>query len=128
MEETQEMQLQSLGGEDSLAKEMATHASIPAWKMPWAGEPGRPTVHGATKSWTWLNDKHTHNNTSPGGLWNSAEWNWWAIELSFHVEFAYIPGTHWIEVKSPLKTTQSENTLNYGFELSFLKSRVEFAL
>ena len=37
----QEMQFRSLGGEDSLEKEMATHSRILAWKIPWTGEPGR---------------------------------------------------------------------------------------
>ena len=33
--------VQSLGGEDGLEKEMATHSSILAWKIPWTEEPGR---------------------------------------------------------------------------------------
>ena len=33
--------VQSLGEEDSLEKEMATHSSILAWKIPWTEEPGR---------------------------------------------------------------------------------------
>ena len=33
--------VQSLGGEDSLEKEMATHSNILAWKIPWTEEPGR---------------------------------------------------------------------------------------
>ena len=37
----QETQLRSLGQEDSLEKEMATHSSILAWKMPWMEEPGK---------------------------------------------------------------------------------------
>ena len=37
---TQETQVQSLGQEDSLEKEVATHSSILAWKIPWAEEPG----------------------------------------------------------------------------------------
>ena len=37
----QEMQVQSLGLEDTLEKEMATHSSTLAWKMPWMEEPGR---------------------------------------------------------------------------------------
>ena len=37
---TQEIQVQSLGQEDSLEKEMATHSSILAWKIPWTEEPG----------------------------------------------------------------------------------------
>ena len=37
MEETR---VQSLGQEDPLEKEMATHASTVAWKIPWTEEPG----------------------------------------------------------------------------------------
>ena len=36
----QETRVQSLGQEDPLEKEMATHSSIPAWKIPWTEEPG----------------------------------------------------------------------------------------
>ena len=36
----QEMQIQSLGGEDSLEKEMATHSSVLAWRIPGAGKSG----------------------------------------------------------------------------------------
>ena len=32
--------VQSLGGEDALEKEMATHSSIFAWRIPWTEEPG----------------------------------------------------------------------------------------
>ena len=41
MQETQEMRVRSLGQEDPLEKEMATHSGILAWEVPWAGEPGR---------------------------------------------------------------------------------------
>ena len=37
----QETRVQFLGGEDPLEKEMATHSSILAWKIPWTDEPGR---------------------------------------------------------------------------------------
>ena len=37
----QEAWLQSLGWEDLLEKEMATHSSILAWRIPWTEEPGR---------------------------------------------------------------------------------------
>ena len=40
MQETQEMLVLPLGREDPLEKEMATHSSIPAWKIPWTEEPG----------------------------------------------------------------------------------------
>ena len=35
-----ETQVQSLGQEDPLEKEMATHSSTLAWKIPWTEEPG----------------------------------------------------------------------------------------
>ena len=35
----QEMWVQSLGWEDPLEKEGATHSSILAWEVPWTGEP-----------------------------------------------------------------------------------------
>ena len=37
---TQETQVRSLGQEDALEKEMATHSSILIWKIPWTEEPG----------------------------------------------------------------------------------------
>ena len=37
----QETRVQSLGQGDPLEKEMATHSSILAWKIPWMEEPGR---------------------------------------------------------------------------------------
>ena len=40
MQEPQETQLPSLGWEDSLEEETATHSSILAWKVPWKEEPG----------------------------------------------------------------------------------------
>ena len=43
----QETQVRSLGREDPLEKEMATHSSTLAWKIPWMEEPG-----GVAKSWT----------------------------------------------------------------------------
>ena len=36
----QDTQVQSLGGEDPLEKEVATHSSILAWRIPWTEEPG----------------------------------------------------------------------------------------
>ena len=39
MQESQEMQVQSLGGEDPLEEGMATHSSILARRIPWTEEP-----------------------------------------------------------------------------------------
>ena len=40
MQEMQEMRVRSLGGEDALEQEMATHSTILAWRIPWTGQPG----------------------------------------------------------------------------------------
>ena len=48
----QEMQLRSLGPEDPLEKEMATHSSILAWEVPWIEEPGGLQCMGSQKRWT----------------------------------------------------------------------------
>ena len=39
----------TLGWEDPLEKEMTTHSSTVAWKIPWSEEPGGLTVHRVTK-------------------------------------------------------------------------------
>ena len=53
----QETRVQSLGREDPLEKEMATHSSILARKIPWMEEPGRlQSVCGVAKSQTRLSD------------------------------------------------------------------------
>ena len=55
--EMQEAWVQSLGQEDPLEKEMATHSSILAWETPWTEEPGGVTKsHRVTKNWTRLSD------------------------------------------------------------------------
>ena len=45
MQEAQEMQVQSLGGEDPLEKEMETHSSMLAWEIPWTEETGKSWGH-----------------------------------------------------------------------------------
>ena len=39
-DQTPETWVQSLGWEDPLEKEMATHSSVLAWRIPWTEEPG----------------------------------------------------------------------------------------
>ena len=51
----QETRLLSLGQEDPLEKEMATHSSILAWRIPWTEKPGS-LVHGVAKSQTQVSD------------------------------------------------------------------------
>ena len=46
----QETGLPSLGREDPLEKEMATHSSVPAWEIPWTEEPGGLQSMGSQES------------------------------------------------------------------------------
>ena len=48
--------VQSLGQEDRLEEEMATHSSILAWGMTWTEEPGRLESIGVAKSRTQLSE------------------------------------------------------------------------
>ena len=52
----QETQVPSLGQEDPLEEEMATHSNILAWRIPWIEEPGRLQSMGSQKSCTQLNN------------------------------------------------------------------------
>ena len=49
------------GSRSSLEKEMATHSSILAWRLPWTEKPG---VHGVAKSQTQLSDINAYNRIS----------------------------------------------------------------
>ena len=55
----QETWVKSLGQEDPLEKEMATHSSILAWRIPWTEE---ATVHGVARVRHNLVTKHHHEN------------------------------------------------------------------
>ena len=52
----QETRVQSLGVEDPLEEEMATHSSILAWRIPGTEEPGRLQSTGSQKSRTRFSD------------------------------------------------------------------------
>ena len=48
----QDTSVQSLGWEDPLENEMASHSSILTWEVPWTEKPGRLQSMGFQKSWT----------------------------------------------------------------------------
>ena len=59
----QETRVQFLGQEDPLEKEMATHSSILAWRIPWIEGPGRLQSIGVAKNHIQLSERtftHTH--------------------------------------------------------------------
>ena len=65
--------VQSLGWEDLLEKEMATHSSILAWKIPWTEEPGRLQYMGSQRvghdwetSLSFQGEEESANELNPG--------------------------------------------------------------
>ena len=56
MQETQETWVPSLGREDPLEKEVATHSSILAWGIPMDRGAWQATVHRVAKSWAQLSN------------------------------------------------------------------------
>ena len=66
---TQEMWVGSLGREDPLEEDIATHSNILAWRIPRTEEPGGLQSIGSQKSWTQLNQLsmqayiHIHTHT-----------------------------------------------------------------
>ena len=57
----QVMQVQFLGWEDPLEKEMAPHSSVLAWEIPWTEEPGRLQSMGSQRVGHDLVTKQHHN-------------------------------------------------------------------
>ena len=47
----------------ALEKEMATHSSVHAWRIPETGEPGGPAVYGVAQSWTRLKCLSSSSNS-----------------------------------------------------------------
>ena len=60
VQETQEMQVRSLGREDPLEEGVATHSSVLAWRIPTYRGAWRATVQRAAKSCTGLKRPSTH--------------------------------------------------------------------
>ena len=72
---TQETWVWSLGGEDPLEKEMATHSSILAWRIPWTEEPGGLQSMGSQRvGLDWVTDTFTLTHIGEDHLFNSGYW------------------------------------------------------
>ena len=62
MQENYKMQVWSLGQEDSLEEDMATHSSILAWRIPWTEEPGGlQSIEWPRVRHGWSNLTHTND-------------------------------------------------------------------
>ena len=68
MQETREMQLQSLDWEDPLEKEMATSSSILAWEIPWIEVPGGLQSMGCKEAITTDAREHRNNRKDSPAL------------------------------------------------------------
>ena len=77
-----ETQVWSLGGEDPLEKEMTTHSSILAWKIPWTEETGGLQSMGSkeldTTDWLTLSLSFFHNSKKIHGtqVYFPELWTW----------------------------------------------------
>ena len=87
-----ETRVQSLGREDPLEEEMATHSSTLAWKIPWTEEPGR--------LWSMGSQRVGHD---------------WATSVSFSAKWDHIflKWEHW-------RPTESQTLVTYHKEWTFL--------
>ena len=78
MQEMQEMQFLSLGWDDPLEEDMATHSSILAWRIPWTEEPGGVQSIGSQRSDTAEGTEHPCVECGPQqrGNWlrNLSDW------------------------------------------------------
>ena len=83
----QEMLVRTLGQEDSLQKEMVTHSSILAWKIPWTEEPGGlqftwlqraghnwASMHACTKNYSKNMTNGKETKTKKWGKWKVFKW------------------------------------------------------
>ena len=82
-----ETQVRSLGWEDLLEKEIATHSSILAWKIPWTEKPGR-----LSSPWGRKESDTTEQLHFPFSLWVAHHLrtsdNFWHIPKYWLIRFA----------------------------------------
>ena len=80
----QKTQVWSLGREDPLKKEMATHSCLLAWEIPWTEEPGGLQSTGSKKSQTQLRDStHTQGLLGQNVCGREADGDAQKIEIGF---------------------------------------------
>ena len=74
----------------ALEKEMATHSSVLAWRIPGTGEPGGLSSNGVARSGTRMkglsSSSSSSSNTTTGEVRNSYRENWWALTWAQRAE------------------------------------------
>ena len=102
-----ETRVWSLGWEDPLEKEMATHSSILAWRIPWMGEPGRLQSTGSQRvGHDWATSlthfgllEAAHNLWIPATSQSQQEWAEFFLHyttLTSSASLFYISGSLWL--------------------------------
>ena len=93
--------VQSLGREDPLEEEMATHSSILAWRMLWTEEPGRLQsieLHRVGHTWNCLHTHtHTHTLFSEGGIILGCNTQVRCYEKGHHFDLVWQKVSIWIK-------------------------------
>ena len=104
----QETRVQSLGGEDPLEEDMATHFSILAWRFPWTEEPGGLQSLGlqrVKKGQTWLKQFSTHAHKPFWSTWSNCHLR----------EVVFVLGSTFIRFRRPRFWAQLSSLLGLYF-------------
>ena len=111
----QETRVQSLGWEDPLEKEMATHSSTLPWKIPWTEEPGRLQATGLQRvgpNWATSLQLHFNYVQSYHRSWESLHRKLFSsVQSLSHVQLFVIPRT--AAHQASLSITNSQSSLKF---------------
>ena len=107
MQETRETQVASLARKDPLEKEMATHSTILAWRIPWTEGPGGLQTLGSQKVGHDWGTKHICEWIT---LLNT--WNWNIVNYNNYVSFKKKKKS-FLSLKQSLRTDVSELTARF---------------
>ena len=128
----------SLGWEDTLQEEMATHSSILAWEIPWTEKPGGLQSTGSQRvghDWiaTEYTHTHTHTHTCHGEQNPSSVILWWTSDclvMLVHTNSKMFIKAFQVVDNKAKNTNQSYRGIRYGGnkEISFQISRIHFWL
>ena len=126
----QETQVWSLGQEDPLEKEMATHSSILAWRIPWMEEPGGYSPQGCKESdmteWLLFLSFFLNKKKKNWGL------PWWSGGSDSVFRFCRVHGLYprwgnkdsafWMRVQKKLRRVQNKNSESSSGKNCFKKT------
>ena len=91
----QETQVRSLDQEDSLEKGMATHSSIPAWRIPWTGKPSGLQSLGLQR---------VGHDWATNTMWTNVEGPWNGMRIGF----SFLPALDRVVLHKSLHFSKSQ--------------------